>query len=506
MEQTLGYFLPNSQIFRKIVLSLLLFSVFSITRGQTINVDSLKIQLRTLKNDTNRVSVYNSVSDLIQYKDPQSAIAYADSAIKLADSLKWDEGLSLAYKCKGNGYFIMKTMNSKAIECFLKSKEIAQKIPNEELEMNALGSLGNVFKLKSEWFDAIGYYKEANHIYEKSKNKKRLLWSESVSANNIGAIYQILGQYDLAKEYFENSYDLSIDAGNKRTSIDALNNLGANKLSVIKPDEAMTHYQLAYRLTRDPQLRDKAGNELLNISGIYELQKQFSLELEALKKADSLFKIYPDKEKRLNLLINFGSYYTATKNYVKALEFFNKSLKVSDSIGTKDYKVQSLTNIGYVDFKLGKYNLAIENCRVAADTAKKYMLTKEYADANQIIDDSNTALHERKINQQYIIIVLFLISVFSITLGIRKKRVSLHKIEFWALGSMILFFELMNLHLHSFFAALTNDNPYWMLLIMITIITLLGFLHKLLIKWVKLKLGNTAEYTQPEKKTIELPS
>jgi len=381
-------------------------------------------------------------------------------------------------------------MNPKAIECFQKSKEIAHKISNEELEIKALGSIGNVYKSKSEWFDAMSYYKNAEAIYEKSKQKKRLKKSESVTVNNMGTIYQLLGQYELADEYFEKSFELSIEAGNKRQAINALNNLGANNLSLKKLDEAMTYYQQAYRLSKEPQLMDLAGNELINISAIYGLKKQYSLELKTLKSADSLFQIFPDKEKSLNILINYGSYFTETKNYSKALEYFNESLKLSDSIGSKDFKVKCLTNIGYVNYKLGKYNLAIKYSVEAANLSKKFMLTQYNDDANKIIDNSNTAIHGRKINQEYLIIVLILILVFLITLGIRKRNIPIKKIEFLALGSMFLFFELMNLYFHSIVSKITDDNPFWMLLIMVLFISILTSLHNYLIKWIRAKLSD----------------
>ena len=462
--------------------SLTLFSFF--VRSQNITPDSLIRKLSLLKEDKNKASAFNSLSEMLQYKNPKLSIAYADSGILLATKLNWDKGIAFGYKCKGNGYLNLKTNTKEAIACFQKSLELSRKISDKEIEAKALASIGNVYKQQSKWFEAYGYYQEAEIIFKKIGDKK----SESVLVNNIGTIYQSIGNFEISNEYFQKSYELSIEIGFKRQAVNALNNIGASYKALGELEKALTYYEQCYKLSLQPELNDLTGMTLINIGTIQEEKKQYPEAYKSIKMADSVFKVIPNVEGDLHVLTNLGSYYIKTGDFKKSLRYFKESLKLSDSVGSKSYTTKNLIAIGHAYSWLKNYDLANKYYEEAIDTAKKYFLIQEINDANKLLEESVKAKKDRRENQEYILALLGVFALFLVAIWFSKRKVKPFIIEYLALGSLLLFFELINLFIHPHIAEWTNHSPILMLLIMVLIIGILTPIHHFLIKKVKRKL------------------
>ena len=127
-------------------LCILLLFLFRITNAQDINIDSLKQQLESSREDTTKVNLLITLGSEYQWSKPDTAIQYGLVALQLAQQLNFTKGetevaalLTEAFCTRGNF--------SKALEIDLKALQVAKKSGDQELIDNCLQAIG--------WFTSI---------------------------------------------------------------------------------------------------------------------------------------------------------------------------------------------------------------------------------------------------------------------------------------------------------------------------------------------------------------
>ena len=94
-------------LFRKSVLKfffgILLFLFIDISLSAQI-IDSLKTALKSAKEDTNKVIMYDDVVWEYIYSEPENAIVYATKALELSQKLNWKPGIAIAENSSGIYY------------------------------------------------------------------------------------------------------------------------------------------------------------------------------------------------------------------------------------------------------------------------------------------------------------------------------------------------------------------------------------------------------------------
>src|SRR5690348_66798 len=67
--------------------------------------------------DSSRVLTLLNLSDQIVYDSAQAAGAYADTAMGISQQFKWQKGIALAWRQRGNVLYVM-SKNTEAMDCF----------------------------------------------------------------------------------------------------------------------------------------------------------------------------------------------------------------------------------------------------------------------------------------------------------------------------------------------------------------------------------------------------
>ena len=79
-------------------------SAKSLYTWPTINAfSSLLLELKTAKEDTNKVTLFRNIGVSLAHRDPQKAIAYWKQGVILAKKLNYDMGLARSYINIGTG-------------------------------------------------------------------------------------------------------------------------------------------------------------------------------------------------------------------------------------------------------------------------------------------------------------------------------------------------------------------------------------------------------------------
>jgi CHAT domain-containing protein len=186
------------------------------------------------------------------------------------------------------------------------SLTITREIGDRAGEANTLNNIGIVY-------ESLGNYPEAIAQYEASLAIKREIGDragEANTLNNIGIVYESLGKYPEAIAQYEASLAITREIGDRATEAQTLNNIGIVYESLGKYPEAIAQYEASLAITRE--IGDRAGeaNTLGNMGLLFEAQNDPVLAIIFLKQAINIYEAIRDSNQALAQ--EFQDSYTAT--------------------------------------------------------------------------------------------------------------------------------------------------------------------------------------------------
>ena len=183
--------------------SILVFLTITITcnlpcLAQTNRLKILFDRLNTAKHDTDRVNAYYALSRFYWNKNSDSALLMAQKSLELAQKIKFEKGVALAYLTKGVA-LVSKGMLPEALDCHFKCLRISEKLKLKGLSGNEYNNIGIVYADMEDYTKALYYYKQAYKI--------ALTQDDPTGYNtfgllvNTGEIFKSKGQPDSAIAY-----------------------------------------------------------------------------------------------------------------------------------------------------------------------------------------------------------------------------------------------------------------------------------------------------------------
>lgn len=283
----------------KIFLILLAFPMFS---QHDRAIDSLETLLKKAKSDTNQVLLLDKI--LVKYQNAakyDKALLYAETAIRLAESLNYQKGKADVYN-----------------------------------------NMANTLYLKGDYVKAIGYHKLAINIRKELKDQKRL----GRSYNNLGSCYDKTGDYKNALEYFILSLKIKEELKDSLGIYKAFNNIGNLNLSLKNYKKALEYFQLAYEIAK--QLNDEAqmAMTLDNIATVYDELQDKTKALEYDLAAEKIAIKVNDRQILGSVYNNLASLYDYLKQFELSKNYYIKSLKIWEEDGNDDGIASTCINLG----------------------------------------------------------------------------------------------------------------------------------------------------------------
>ena len=182
---------------------------------------------------------------------------------------------------------------------------------------------------------------------------------EAVTLNNIGAVYNELGEKQKALEYFNQSLPLRRATGDKAGEAATLNNIGLVYFELKEKQKALSYFNQSLLLRR--ATGNKAGEAvtLNNIGAVYDDLGQKQKALEFFNQSLLLSRVTGDKNQEARTLNSIGAVYFDLKEKQKALLYCNQSLPLSRATGDKAQEALTLYNVSYLERNRGNLNVAL---------------------------------------------------------------------------------------------------------------------------------------------------
>jgi AraC-like DNA-binding protein len=310
-----------------VLLIILLFAASSFSQNRI--ADSLLTLLDSRK-DTARVNLLNRIADELQDSDPAKVFQYANEALNLAERLGYPAGIMQAEHQLGQ-YFNNTSDYAAAVEHYLKSLEIANRLESFADQLHTRNNLAVTYVRMNRLDDAIGQFQKQQALAKRSPNPTDYL----TAIVNLGSCYNDKGEYAKAETYFREGYALSKGKYPKYYTA-CVNNLAHALLNQKKLAEAKFYAEEAFRDARKIGHQELLLETMINLSSIYNLQgdnrKAIQITQEAMPIADKI----QSKLHREFLTGNLSIYNEALGNYREALNYYKQYAAIKDSIINED--------------------------------------------------------------------------------------------------------------------------------------------------------------------------
>lgn len=213
-----------NKLIQVLLFTLTISSTFGQKQGLEL-IDSLKTQLTTAVDDTNKVLLLGKLSFESRHFDTESGIQYGEQSLELAEKLEWNKGIAAALNDLGTNYAIRGTY-PKALDYFIKSFDKFTKIKNQAMIAALANNIGWIYMNMDNPDKAILYYKKALVINIKLHDIK----GQSLNYGNLGIIRSSKTFYKEGIDYFTKALEIDTQLNDKDAIARDYINIAANKL------------------------------------------------------------------------------------------------------------------------------------------------------------------------------------------------------------------------------------------------------------------------------------
>lgn len=317
------------------------------------NIDSLLSVLQKAKEDTSKVVLYQKIAGHYNVTQLDSAKAFADKALLLANQLQYLEGQWMSLNVLGN-YYERKTDYENAMLHYNQALEIVETHNSTKGFAVILNNIATIHIRKGEYQTAIDLMFEALKAEEKLNNQNGV----AQAYNNIGVCYYYMQNFEKTTFYLTKALEIQESLGNFDGLINGHNNVGAILDYQKKYDEAIVSYQKGLDISRKIKDRKNEAVQLVNIGLAHVKKEDFSTAKTFLTESLEIRKDIQDFNGIATSYISFGETNLALGKPKIAENYLLKSLKISEEHDLKLLKKEAYKSLAGVFEATNEYKKA----------------------------------------------------------------------------------------------------------------------------------------------------
>jgi class 3 adenylate cyclase len=280
--------------------------------------------------DSQKVNILNNLSKYYLDSSPEKAKNYGITAMQLAEKIKYNKGLALAFK-------------------------------NIGLADYTLG----------KYAETIEYFGQSLKVYETIGD----LDGKAKILNNFGSVYYNRGEDDKALESYFKSLEVAQLLGDKTRIATALSNIGNvyHNKAATKP-QALDYFLRSLKLAEELKDKNVIGGASVNIGEVYQEMNKDDSAIYYFKKSLDAYKNTVDISYPLN---DMGNVYEKNRDYSNALKFHNLAYVTAKKFDSKLDMAQSQLGLGRTYLKLSEFSKALKAFTEAQEISLEISSSKE---------------------------------------------------------------------------------------------------------------------------------
>ncbi|MCI0751670.1 MAG: tetratricopeptide repeat protein, partial [Flammeovirgaceae bacterium] len=250
----------------------------------------------------------------------------------------------------------------KAIEYAQQARLLAVENSLEKFEAKAYVSMGVISLHQGDYKNASTYFFKALKYYEEAHDTISYL----TVANNLGATYDRLGEFDKALTHYFQAQELlnkQPASARKDAFLPALfNNIANIYQSKGDPQSALKYYEKALSLALKVPKHRTQGQAYNNIGKLYLMDlNQPAKALEYLTKGLEVREQIGDQGEIARSLVILSNYFFRQKNYDEGKKYALRALTIGKEIGSLDIQMHAYESLSEIESGLGSYQQSLES-------------------------------------------------------------------------------------------------------------------------------------------------
>ncbi len=414
-------------------------------------IDSLRQAIGESKQDSNKVILLLRIAHAYVYSHADSCYYYSNEGLKLSQIINNKSKESHSLSLIGASFAYIGNF-PQALNISLEALRLAESIQNSTDIYEAVTSLGAVYYFQKDYEKALGYFVQSLKIGESIRDEDMI----ANSLGNMGDCYSNLNMPDSSLYYTNLAYKKYKERKDDGGIANELNSLGDINERLNKNLQAQMYYRLAMPLQMKLNDMSDFCQTTLGMAGIYQKQN----------KKDSAY-FYAYRAMNAAISSNFNLVQMQASNFIASLY---ESEKETDSA-----------------FKYLKMTMTLKDTLFSQGKAKSIqnMIYQENIRQQQIDDQKKEAEVNHIRNLQLLAIGVFIPIFFIGVLLLSRTKVKSRGVEFLGILSLLLFFEFITDLIYPYVSQLTNENPIWEMLFLVSLAAFLEPLNFKLEHWVK---------------------
>jgi tetratricopeptide (TPR) repeat protein len=285
-------------------------------------------------------------------------------------------GKSPAQQVKSDSLFIfIEQQSSDSLKAEMMLKIAQEKYYSNSAEALEFGKKSNTIFKKLNNIRGIGrssnligacYFSQGNYQNAKECFQQAIEYSTKANdsvyivrcLNNLGNVYIKNGVFDQAVECLIKAKHLYIVSGNTVGALVVNNNIGELYRSIGNFRKALDYYTESLTLAESVGNEQELSSIYHNIGAVYTELEDYDKALFATEKSFELRSKINFKSGMIKNFISFGNIYQQKGERAKALSYYKKGLSLANELDLKDDEASILLHLGYIQLKDTKIDSA----------------------------------------------------------------------------------------------------------------------------------------------------
>lgn len=373
----------------------------------------------------------------------KSDLGEANKSLEICDGIANELGDSLliAMVLHGRGYVLLERGNGKrAVEYLRQALEISLRNHFEERSIFVLNSLAIAYSANMEYDKALMMHFESLSLRQKSAKFGNDI---SIVLANIGSVYAELGDYQLALEYYNKSYNIKVERGNISDMPYLMANMAAIQANLHRYSESLGLISRARSICDSTKCDQRILGELGLLEGtcrisIGELSAGITLLMNVsviLRKLDSFGSLSECHFRIATGMADVGNYDLALQycdsSYTLGVQSSNKKLmakglilkgKCMAALGHYDSAFMCVFQGFKLDSALAQSSLATRIAAVEVALQERENIAKIKLQEEKLRYQQNEIIDNRLLIAAFLLIALLCTILLVASIRISKQR------------------------------------------------------------------------------------
>ncbi len=308
--------------------------------------------LKDAKDDSSirrKVDVLTSLGNLCYSADESDkALDYYDFAVKLSQRIRYVIKQAEAYRGMGHVYKTERKWEN-AVRYFQKGLDISMKINDAQGLADAYAGLGYVYWKKGDFSKALDQYQKSLEIATKIRNRA-LLATIYIEHGNV---FNEQGELNKAIEYYNNSLRVLDLEKDDASMARVYNNIGDVYMQKKEWKNALKYFELCIEVGGQISHLKMEGWAIMNSAEVYAKMGEFDNSIKTCDRAVEILNKIDDMEGLCTTYRNYAMAYRGKKDYAKAKEYAEKSLKMTKHMNRPFMVADISLECGLIEKELG---------------------------------------------------------------------------------------------------------------------------------------------------------